>query len=115
MLSYFLSSNLTLFLLSDAMLTSSTRSPHAAFPRTILSQLCGDNAECILDALLAGEEVGQATLDAQAEDQLYQEEVAGECVERAALVLCSVVTRSSLLLNLPSSRGRSTRKPSASC
>ncbi|CAM9596146.1 unnamed protein product, partial [Hapterophycus canaliculatus] len=46
---------------------------------TAITELCGDNAECILDALLAGEEMAQATLDGQAEDQAYQEEVAGLC------------------------------------
>lgn len=47
-----------------------------------MSQLCGDNAACIFDALLAGEEVGQATLEAQEEARAYQEEVAGEFIER---------------------------------
>lgn len=46
-----------------------------------LSQLCAGNADCTLDALLAGEEVGQATLDGQAEDRAYQEEVAGKCAD----------------------------------
>ncbi|CAM9615249.1 unnamed protein product [Ectocarpus sp. 6 AP-2014] len=47
-----------------------------AIPASI-TELCGDNADCIIDALLAGEEVGQATLEGQAEDRAYQEEVAG--------------------------------------
>ncbi|CAM9794094.1 unnamed protein product [Ectocarpus sp. 12 AP-2014] len=50
-----------------------------AIPASI-TELCGDNADCIVDALLAGEEVGQATLEGQAEDRAYQEEVAGKCL-----------------------------------
>ncbi|CAM9855150.1 unnamed protein product, partial [Scytosiphon promiscuus] len=50
-----------------------------------ITELCGDNADCILDALLAGEEVGQATLDGQAEDRAYQEEVAGKCADGGGL------------------------------
>eukprot|EP00752_Nemacystus_decipiens_P012284 g10890.t1 len=54
-----------------------------------ITALCGDNADCILDALLAGEEVGQATLDGQAEDRAYQEEVAGECADDGGRGLCA--------------------------
>ncbi|CAM9558793.1 unnamed protein product, partial [Ectocarpus sp. 13 AM-2016] len=48
-----------------------------------ITELCGDNADCIIDALLAGQEVGQATLDGQAEDRAYQEEVAGLCASNS--------------------------------
>jgi len=41
-------------------------------------QLCGDNANCIFDAILAGEDVGQATLEAEEADRAFQEEVGGE-------------------------------------
>ncbi|CAN0246475.1 unnamed protein product [Pylaiella littoralis] len=48
-----------------------------------ITELCGDNADCILDALLADEGVAQATLDAQAEDRVYQENVAGLCASNS--------------------------------
>lgn len=45
---------------------------------SVCPQLCGDNANCIFDAVLAGEEVGQATLEAEEADRAFQEEVGGE-------------------------------------
>eukprot|EP00903_Cladosiphon_okamuranus_P014055 g13064.t1 len=48
-----------------------------------ITELCGDNADCTLDALLAGEEVGQATLAGQAADRAYQEDIAGLCASNS--------------------------------
>ncbi|CAN0388087.1 unnamed protein product [Pylaiella littoralis] len=48
-----------------------------------ITELCGDNADCILDALLAGEEVGRATLEGQAQDRVFQEEVGGLCASNS--------------------------------
>ena len=43
-----------------------------------MCQLCGDSAECIFDALLAGEEVGLATLEEIEANRAYQEAIGGE-------------------------------------
>lgn len=44
----------------------------------LLPQLCGGNANCVFDALLAGEEVGQATLEEEEAARVYQEGLGGE-------------------------------------
>ena len=41
-------------------------------------QLCGDNAECIFDTIVAGPEVGAETLEAVEEFEAILEEEAGE-------------------------------------
>lgn len=46
--------------------------------KLLVFQLCGDNADCIFDAVLAGEDVGQATLEAEEEARAFQEEFGGE-------------------------------------
>ncbi|CAM9172021.1 unnamed protein product [Ectocarpus sp. 8 AP-2014] len=50
---------------------------------TAIVELCGDNTNCIVDALLAGEEVGRATLEAETENRIYQEEVGGLCASNS--------------------------------
>ncbi|CAM9334004.1 unnamed protein product, partial [Ectocarpus sp. 13 AM-2016] len=47
------------------------------------TDLCGDNANCIFDALLAGEDVGQATLEGEEADRLYQEAIGGLCASNS--------------------------------
>ncbi|CAM9717047.1 unnamed protein product, partial [Ectocarpus sp. 4 AP-2014] len=44
-----------------------------------VTELCGDNANCVFDALLAGEEVGQATLEEEEAARVYQEGLGGLC------------------------------------
>lgn len=56
-----------------------------------MPQLCGDNADCILDALLAGVDVGQATLEAEEADRAFQEEVGGD-VWSYSLFVCAAAS-----------------------
>lgn len=73
----------------------------------LISQLCGDNADCTFDALLAGEAVGQATLEAEEADRAYQEQVGGERVDGGGRGGGDLASRR----NLQTNRGRRVDQP----